>query len=160
MAHTISNSDDLIDSRDVIARIEELDEERAALADAVEEARAALDSTPADTTDDEAAGAMIAATYALTAWDEDRDAGGELKALKALADEAAGYCSEWKHGETLIRESYFKEYAQDLAEDCDMIKPELSGQWPYTCIDWDMAARELRLDYTSIEYDGVTYWAR
>lgn len=34
----ISNSDDVIDSRDVIARIEELDDERSALAETLAEA--------------------------------------------------------------------------------------------------------------------------
>ena len=27
-------------------------------------------------------------------------------------------------------------------------------------IDWDQAARELRMDYASVEYDGVTHWYR
>ena len=29
-----------------------------------------------------------------------------------------------------------------------------------TCIDWAQAARELRMDYTSVDFDGVTYWIR
>lgn len=27
-------------------------------------------------------------------------------------------------------------------------------------IDWDGVADELKADYTSIDYDGVTYWVR
>ncbi len=34
------------------------------------------------------------------------------------------------------------------------------AQWPYTCIDWDEAARQLQMDYASVDYDGVTYWIR
>jgi DNA repair exonuclease SbcCD ATPase subunit len=42
MATDISNTDDIIDSRDVIARIEELESELETLMDAVDEAREAL----------------------------------------------------------------------------------------------------------------------
>lgn len=56
---------------------------------------------------------------------------------------------------TLIRDSYFKTYAQELADDIPH-----GATWPMTCIDWDQAARELRMDYSSIEIDGVTYWTR
>ena len=53
----------------------------------------------------------------------------------------------------LIRDSYFDDYAQELAV-C------LTKRWPYTCIDWVQAARELQMDYTSTEIDGVTFWYR
>lgn len=123
---TIDNTDDLIDSREVIARIEELTDERDAAIDAGE--------------------------------DFDEDSAKELAALEALASEAEGYCSDWKYGETLIRDSYFRDYAMQLAEDIGAMKD--NAQWPHTCIDWDQAARELQMDYTAVEFDGVTYWTR
>lgn len=119
----ISNSADLIDSREVIARIEYLKE--------------------------------IPDTFAREYEGEETE---ELEKLTALASEASGYAADWEYGETLIRDSYFKEYAQDLAEDCGMIPANLS--WPASCIDWDQAARELQMDYTSVDFDGVTYWIR
>jgi hypothetical protein len=115
--------EDVVDSRDVIERIETLTD---------------LSSEP-DFSEEEAE---------------------ELKVLRALAEEASGYAADWQYGETLIRDSYFKDYAQELAEDCGMLKPELDGQWPYTCIDWDHAAKELQYDYTAVDFDGVTYWIR
>ena len=116
MTEAISNDKDIIDSRDVIERIDELED--------------SLDS-------DEAA---------------------ELAALKALAEEASDYAPDWEYGETLIRDSYFKDYAQELAEDCcDM---PADAAWPFRCIDWAQAARELQMDYTAVEFDGVTYWVR
>jgi antirestriction protein len=121
---TFDKFDDIIDSRDVIARIEELREERQELAEAD--------------------------------WDASDEA-DELRILEALASE--GECSpDWEHGETLIRESYFQEYAQELAEECGMLPDNLT--WPCTCIDWEQAAHELRFDYSAIEFDDVTYLIR
>jgi len=59
---------------------------------------------------------------------------------------------------TLIRESYFQDYAQELAEDIGAVNREAT--WPNNCIDWEQAARELRMDYTSTQIDGVTYFFR
>ena len=87
----------------------------------------------------------------------------ELTALRALVEECAGNGGDeerdgiW-YPVTLIRDSYFQEYAQELADECGLINREVS--WPYTCIDWDKAARELRMDYTAIDFDCVTYWIR
>jgi hypothetical protein len=123
MSNTISNHDDVIDSRDVIARIEEL------------EALEGDDENPMDESD-------IA----------------ELKALRSLQDDAEGYSEDWKYGATLIRDSYFKNYAMELAEEIGAIDKD--AKWPNTCIDWDQAARELQMDYTSVTFDGVDYWIR
>lgn len=86
----------------------------------------------------------------------DRD---ELAGLKALVAEGSDYSEDWSYGATLIRDSYFKEYAMDLADDIGAMTPG-DASWPLTCIDWDQAARELQMDYTSVEFDGVTYWVR
>ncbi len=89
---------------------------------------------------------------------EDADEQAELAALVAFKAEAEGYCADWQFGETLIRDSYFETYAQELAHDLGLINREVS--WPFTCIDWAQATRELQQDYTSAEFDGVTYWFR
>lgn len=97
--------------------------------------------------------------------DADRDAGiltdaekAELTALEALAADAEGYCDDWKYGASLIRDSYFCEYAQELADEMGALKG--ATEWPLLHIDWDAAAEELKQDYTSVEFDGVTYWIR
>ena len=56
--------------------------------------------------------------------------------------------------ETLINDNYFEDYARDLADDIYGIK----DYWPFSCIDWEQAADELKSDYYSVEYDGETYW--
>jgi hypothetical protein len=157
----ISNFDDVIDSRDVIERIEELESERQSLVDAVDGAQ----ETITDATDDtsvlandaeelEALGATLTeAEGELKDFDESED-GEELKTLKELAEECEGY-SDWADGETLIRDGYFEEYAQDLAEDLG-----INQSWPYSCIDWERAARELQYDYSSVWWGDICYWIR
>ena len=89
--------------------------------------------------------------------DDERDE-DELKALRALADEASDYAADWQHGESLIRCTYFKEYAQELADDLGVATSD--NDWPNRCIDWGQASRELQMDYTSVGFDGVEYWIR
>lgn len=66
--------------------------------------------------------------------------------------------NDWFDGVTLVRDSYFKTYAMDFADEIGALPSDLS--WPASCIDWDKAASDLQMDYTAIEFDGVTYWAR
>ena len=62
------------------------------------------------------------------------------------------------HGETLIRDTYFEDYARELAEDIGAINRDAS--WPNNCIDWEEAASQLQQDYFSVEYGDVIYWIR
>ena len=124
MKREIDNTQDIMDSRDIIERIEELEYDQSELFTEGKEL--------------------------------DEDEAKELKILKELEDEC-NY-GDWAYGETLIRETYFKEYAQDLAEDCCEMPKEYS--WPHSCIDWDQAARDLQMDYSAVEFDGVTYYIR
>ena len=117
----ISNTQDTIDSRDVIARIEELE-------------------SYAD--DDIIDGPQIA---------------DELESLKAFAEEGEE-SSDWEYGEQLIRYSHFRDYAIETAMDGGMVDD--TATWPMTCIDWDMAARELKHDYMSVDFAGVEYYIR
>lgn len=121
---------DIIDVRDIIARIEEL----------------AQDLT----------------TYSAEAHAHPELVEEHAALCAIMADLAgAGGDEQWEgdwYPLTLIRESYFKDYAQELAEDIGAVNPNAS--WPNNCIDWDMAARDLRMDYTSTDIGGVTYYFR
>ncbi|NCC41704.1 MAG: hypothetical protein EOM21_20270 [Gammaproteobacteria bacterium] len=128
MSKEISNNDDIIDSRDIIARIAELESD---IEDLLEEE----DESP-----------------------ELEELQAELSALKELADEASGYASDWTYGETLIRDSYFKEYAEQLADDLGLINSDAA--WPTCHINWDEAADSLKHDYSRVDFDGVDYWVR
>lgn len=154
----IDNSADILDSRDIEARIDELEAERGALVEDIENAEEAISDADEDSDLSTLESDLSAAKGALAAWDEGDEA-EELRKLKAFRDELEPYCADWHHGETLIRDSYFKDYARDCAEDWHGSALR-EARWPFDCIDWDRAARELQMDYTSAEFDGVTYWAR
>lgn len=116
----ISNHDDMIDVRDVIARVEEIN--------TIESQEAAFD---------------------------------EYKMLSTLLDELRGnggdeqWRGDW-YPVTLIRDSHFTDYAEQLIEDIGD-HGDLPG---YIVIDWEATARNIRVDYSSVEFDGVTYWYR
>lgn len=146
---TLDLNDDIIDVRDIIARFEELEAERDAL-------QATIDDT------EECDADRIEALNALEAFDKGESL-IELDELTAILDalNGAGGDEQWRgdwYPVTLIRDSYFKSYAQELAEDIGAVNEDAT--WPNNCIDWDQATRELRMDYTSFGIGGVTYWTR
>lgn len=154
-----SNSDDVIDSRDIIRRIEDLESDRDTYEIDCSTCKEDEDGDRPSSCDACAGTGKVSDTDESRAeWKiENPDDAEELRVLKELADQGEGY-GDWNHGETLIRDSYFETYAQQFAEDIGAL--EGCDKWPATCIDWERAARELQQDYTSIEYDGETYWMR
>ena len=95
--------------------------------------------------------------------EHDEETRHEQEILEGLLSDLKGYGGDeqWRgdwYPIALIRDSYFKTYAQDLAEDIGAI--DRNARWPNTCIDWDKAARELQTDYSTVELDGTTYWYR
>jgi hypothetical protein len=167
----MDNSEDIIDSRDVEKRIDELSGELEAHISDWEEARENFAADP--TTGDDYSAALIA----LADWLEieppvaakivgelsdflevgESENSRELRALISLKEEGEG-CGDWRYGEALIRESYFVEYAKQLAEDIGAISGKET--WPLACLDWEQAADELKQDYTELDFDGVSYYIR
>lgn len=82
--------------------------------------------------------------------------GTEYDAIVNLENEINS--REWNSGLQLIADSYFETYAREFAEDIGAISGD--ERWPATCIDWEKAASELQYDYSSIDFDGETYWYR
>lgn len=156
MSNSISNYDDIIDSRDIISRFEELQEEHLDLAHEVQDAQQSVEiATDADE-EAEAGDRLESAERELEDWEADNLE--ELESLRELNRQGEDYAADWQHGVTLIRDSYFEEYAEELAHDIGAI--DRNAAWPMSCIDWEQAARELKMDYTSVDFDGVTYWVR
>lgn len=129
----IDNYQDVIDSRDIIERIEELTDELCNwISDDSE--RYTVDWTKA--------------------YPEES---AELDILKSLASEASDYAPDWEYGETLIRDSYFTDYIMEMLEDCGTLPADIP--W-YVEIDKEATAKNCQVDYTSVDYDGITYWVR
>ena len=133
----VSNTDDVIDSRDVIARIEELESE-----------------LEGGTLDEDGGYTMADDDGDLTDMNDEYE---ELEALKKLAEDGED-SADWHHGETLINDSYFEDYARQLADDIGAVNGDES--WPNNCIDWERAADELKTDYFSIDFGGTDFWLR
>lgn len=147
--NSVSLGDDIIDSRDVDSRINEL--------------RTQFDGTPFadDTFDSDDLQRILDETpeewqNAVACLDNDEIA--ELINLLAFREAGSQYTTEWKSGAVLILDTHFTKYAQQLAEDIGSI--ERDSQWPASHIDWDAAADELKQDYSEIEVDGHIYWVR
>ena len=107
---SISNYDDVIDSRDVIERIETLESELEAF---LEENDVLLEEN-------------------FPEWEE-------LETLRALATECSSLSADWKYGETLIRYNYWKDYVQEMLEDFGEIPRNLpwyiSIDWETTAVN-------------------------
>jgi hypothetical protein len=153
MTCEISNAEDVIDSRDVIDCLDELEDDRTHLVDALDELR----DNPPDAEDVAAVKAhdeaVDRAEQALAEWDD----GCDYRALKALADEAEDYAEDWRHGATLVRESYWTDYVREMLADIGDLPRDLPG---YIVIDWEATARNIRADYTEVDFGGVTYLIR
>ncbi len=152
-------SRDVIDSREIGELLDELESDRQAHEDAVDEAQEALDEADADEDKDETAliidgleSDLAAAQKALAEWDEEN--GDDLKALQELRDEIG---SEFTYGETLISEDYWPEYVEDLCKDIGDIPRDLPS---YIVIDWSATADNIKVDYSEIEIDGETFFYR
>ncbi len=144
----ITNSADIIDSRDVIARIRYLEEKETALEDAEEELADEGDGEDLDKTLQEAVDNANA--------DFDEDERKELKDLRDLQEQAEGY-SDWLHGATLIRDSFFganyaRRESEDLGDEIDDLPVYIRDN-----IDWEGVAKYLKQDYTVVTFGGEDY---
>ena len=150
MTNAISNTDNTIDSRDVIARIEELEAEESELQQEIDEKEDQY--TPEELTKNPAP--VIVAKEALKEWRESEE-GQELIALKVLAEQGEDYAPDWKYGAQLIHEDYFEEAMDELLEECGDIPRDLPSYLTIT-VDYDA----LEQDYTELDFDGQTYYIR
>ena len=201
----INNSEDILDVRDIIARVEELREERKPwiagwnlpgympdnepagfstwndardyiseelreYADLFEEDNHNAIIEEADALDnlDDAHNAAWGVNAGQFYWwieaaesdglsDEDRE---ELATLESLLNELKGYGGDeqWNgdwYPVTLIRDSYFETAMDELLEDIGEMPKDIPS---YLTISVNYDA--LQQDYSSVEYDGVTYWYR
>lgn len=134
--NTIENfaGSDIIDVRDIIARVEELREQR----DNADEENEEKASTSESNLDD--------------------DEAQELETLEnLLSDLCDNGCDEQWGGDwypvTLIKESYFDESMDEMVADCYDMPKNLPSFMTVT-LDYDA----LKQDYTECEFEGETYY--
>ena len=181
MAKTFSGSDDLINSRDTIGAVVELEDEISDMESDIESVKSEIDDKTVELEDfenecvelddkedadeiatlEEQQGAcedeIKNLTQTLSLHEEDLDDLQQaLNPLRAVVEEAEGYAPDWQHGATLINDDYFVEYAQQVAEEVSGV----SDEWPGSFIYWEAAADALKMDYTSVDFEGNTFWIR
>lgn len=163
--------DNIVDIRDVIERYEELETEKNFHDDAVAAARdhvAEFLSSQVDgrweiiagvhETEATVTAANARALQAKASWELDNI--GEFAHLRAILEELKGDSGDeqWRgdwYPPTLIAEHHFTDYAKELLIDCGYFKGDLP---PWIHIDWEKTAKEMLVDYTSIDIKGVTYY--
>lgn len=156
----INGSKTHIDSREVIERIEELENERLDLVEAISEAEDLYEEQKNDpdiTTEDveEARLDLDRKKEELKSFNEDY--GDELANLVNLAEQGE-QISDWSYGMQLIHEDCFEDFVKELATEIG--EPPDLDRWPYNHIDWAAAAEELKSDYTEIDFDNQVYYIR
>jgi hypothetical protein len=87
---------------------------------------------------------------------EERDAEeqAELEELHALRDEVG---SEWEDGVTMIPEVDFGDFASQEAYDLGYLAKGSAMEY---YIDWEKWERDMRHDYSEVEFWGETYLHR
>lgn len=79
----------------------------------------------------------------------------EYENLKVINDEGEKYIEDWTYGATLVSEDAWVDYATDYIQEA--YYGVTWTDFPYSHMDWEAAADELREDYYEIEIDGETY---
>jgi hypothetical protein len=133
MSNEINNAQDVLNSRDIFKRIEELEDIRDSLLE----------------------------NNTLAEWEES-DEYIELAQLRDFINGFRDYGGdvEWRgywYPVTLIREDYFVDYTRELLEDLGYIPRDFPA---WIAIDWKKTAEDFKQDYISSTFDGVTYWAK
>ena len=154
----ITNTQDVIDSRDIIARIDELETDQEMLKDEItetEEHRGLAEKDEVSETElDSLQKDIETAREALIDFNEENEE--ELNSLRAVAEECEGY-SDWAYGEALISEMYFTEYCMDMLKDIGDLPQDIPS---YIAIDEEQTAENLKADYMTVDFDGTDYYMR
>jgi chromosome segregation ATPase len=184
MTTEISSTRTAINRGDIEARIEELEGERETLQEAIEEAKQEradllenIENCKADNEGEERSadtrealrdakqalrdfdeeGSIENAEFNLLAFNNDESGeGAELAALQQLLDDMGG-------ADELINDDYFTDYIEELIKDCyPMPEGFDEGAWPWRhmAMDYESAADEAKQDYSNVEFNGQTFWAR
>lgn len=147
---TINTLDDIINVSDIIERFEELETD---LLEAFNEQQEIEETPELTATDYE--DALFQEWLKVTVHDDAEEFRELMDLIETLKNE--GGDEQWRgdwYPQSLIRESHFEEYMDEMIADCYEI-PKLPD---FMTVVLDYVA--LRMDYSDIEIDGVTYLYR
>lgn len=138
-------NDDTIDIRDVIERFEELETELESFHDEKE--------------------TTLSFEYAIQDAENFKGMEEEIKEfliLRELLSDLCGYGGDeqWRgdwYPITLINDRYFVDAMQELVQDVGDLPQGIPS---YLEIDWEATAKNLQADYSSVEFQGNTFWYR
>jgi len=137
----ITNTDKIIDSRDIIERLADI--------------RESLESSSGkDCGDFGSEQGWI--EYMEADQNVDENELKEFKALLNLQDQCECY-SDWQYGETLIHADHWLDYVEDLLIDCGDLPRDIPH---YIAIDWEKTADYIESDYTRVDFNGEEYLIR
>lgn len=154
MAYTFSIGDigqDIIDSRELQELYDDLISEQEDLEQAIKDARVDLKQAQADYDVDEALEALDEAEQELEHFNVENS--GIMREIEDAMEEIG----EWQYGEVLIHENYWIDYVEDMLNDLGYLNTK--DAW-FIEIDWEKTARNVAMDYITVELDGHTYYAR
>lgn len=84
----------------------------------------------------------------------------ELKEIEDIDNlESEVSSSEWDYGITFIPEDEFEEYCKELVKDCGFISRD-TPMLIQNNIDWAGVAEDMKMDYSEVEFRGVSYLYR
>ncbi|QFG12146.1 Hypothetical Protein OBI_RACECAR_306 [Arthrobacter phage Racecar] len=134
------STDDILDLRD--------------LAETAREASAILEDDEQDESEKEDAKETLEALASMLS-----DMGYSVEALEedAVADELQSIGNNYEC--TLIAESHFQSYCEELCEDLGYLPKDLPA-FLSNNINWSGVADDLKDDYNEVELDGETYFIR
>lgn len=81
----------------------------------------------------------------------------EYNNLINFASEIENNNSEYSDGMGIIHEDEFTDYVKEMLEDCGYISQDFPS---WITIDWEDTADNVKQDYSSVDYNGDTYYFR
>jgi len=138
----IDNCKNVLDSRDIISRLEELESD---FEDWKEEQENELGKWDENSPQE-------------PVQDSDFDDWDELEILRDLVEQCKDG-ADWEYGEVLIHEDYFVEYCREMIDDIGDLPKNLPW-YIETNIDWKGVAEDLKVDYIEVDFAGENYLIR
>ncbi len=81
-----------------------------------------------------------------------------VAAVDALKEQFGNWALSVQNNPSMISDRYFEDYARDFAVGIGAI--ERDAGWPVDSIDWEEAASDLQMDYSSVTFGDTEYWVR